>query len=60
LAFSFLAILLANYYLCTHLFLISGFGRWDGWSIEITRCLYPRRSSVSDAMESVAASEADI
>jgi hypothetical protein len=42
------------------LFLISGFGRRDGWSIEITRCLYPRRSSVSNAMESVAASETDI
>jgi hypothetical protein len=41
-------------------FLISGFGRRDGWSIEITRCLYPRRSSVSDAMESIAASKADI
>jgi hypothetical protein len=58
--FSVLAILLANYYLCTHLLLISGSGQRDGWSIEITGCLYPRRSSVSDTMESVAASEADI
>jgi hypothetical protein len=55
-----LAILLANYCLCTHLFLISGFGRRDGWSIDITRCLYPRRSSISDAMEFVAALETDI
>jgi hypothetical protein len=58
--FPVLAILQANYYLCTHLFSIPGFGRRDGWSIEITRCLRPRRSSVSDAMESDAASEADI
>jgi hypothetical protein len=59
-AFLVLAILLASYRLCTHLFSISGFGRRDGWSIEITGCVYPQRSSVSAAVESAAASEANI
>jgi hypothetical protein len=50
---------MVNHLPYTHLRLITGFGRRNVRSVEITWCHYPRRGSVSDAVEPIAASETD-